>query len=250
MKYDTKLYDLDPRSFLKEEVSFYLKLVEKFKPKNILELGVGSGRIFSKLLNKVVYGVGVDISDNMLDVCRKTCDDKRNYELINLNFINFNLNQKFDLIYMPFNTFQHLLSVEDQTKCLVSIKRHMDKNSFFILDVMDSDNIVFELNNWKLDYSTKLPNGNILKREQKTLKVNKKTHVFYKQFRYQELGKNKELKDESVFDALMKITPNQKLEKLLNRFGFEIVNKWSNYHFKDSVKTKKIIYCLKAYENH
>ena len=53
MEYDPTLYEADPRSFLKEEVDFYKKIIDRFSSKTILELGVGTGRIFSKLLPRL-----------------------------------------------------------------------------------------------------------------------------------------------------------------------------------------------------
>jgi hypothetical protein len=37
MKYNPELYDADPRDFLKEEVSFYIELIKKYKPRKNTE---------------------------------------------------------------------------------------------------------------------------------------------------------------------------------------------------------------------
>lgn len=247
MKYDPILYEADQRSFLKEEVEFYKNIRSKFDSKTILELGVGTGRIFSKLLPMVDYAVGLDISESMLDVCNKMCEPNINYRLYEKSFVKFNLDTIFDLVYIPFNTFQHLLSEDDQISCLESVRVHMHKNSRFILDLINLENLTFDFDNWKQDYSSILADGRIVEREQKTMSVDKKTSIIYKVFQYKEIidGKTEKIHE---FKALMKITPTEKIRNLLTRSGFEIEDVWSDYFFGHNSDTKKIIYCLKRYE--
>lgn len=248
MKYKPNLYDSDPRDFLKEEVNFYRELVRQYKPQNILELGVGTGRIFKELLGLVNFGVGIDNSDEMLSVCEKRCIGNSNYELINGNFVSFKLDFSFDFIYLPFNTFQHILYKNDQVKCLKNIKAHLNNGGIFILDVMSSQNIELKFNEWKKDYSAKLENGNILERFQNTLKVDK-NDVIHKQFKYIEHDETGAVLNKETFDALMKITPNNELGSLIVDSGFKISDLWTNYQFGKGHDTKKAIYCLKKNEN-
>lgn len=247
MEYDPVLYEVDQRPFLKEEVKFYEDLIRKLSPKTILELGVGTGRIFSKLLPLVKYGVGIDISRPMLSVCEKACWPNINYKLYEQSFVKFNLGDTFDLIYIPFNTFQHLLSKKNQVLCLNSIKAHMDKESHLILDLMNSENVLFDLNNWNQDYSSVLLSGMVIERDQKTVSVNKRTGVVHKTFLYKEII-NGSVSKTHKFKALMKITPNEKIRDLLKLSGLEIKEVWSDYHFSRESDTKKMIYCIKRNE--
>lgn len=248
MKYKPSLYDSDPRDFLKEEVDFYVKLIKKYKPKKILELGVGTGRIFKELLGLVNFGVGIDNSDEMLSVCERMCLGNSNYELINDNFVSFKLDYSFDFIYLPFNTFQHILDKNNQVKCLKNIKTHLNNGGVFILDVMNSQNIELKFNEWKKDYSAKLESGNILERFQNTLQVDK-NDVIHKQFKYIEYSKAGTVLDQEIFEALMKITPNNELGSLIADCGFKVNDLWTNYQFGKGHDTKKMIYCLKKNEN-
>lgn len=248
MKYKPNLYDSDPRDFLREEIDFYVELIKIHKPEKVLELGVGTGRIFKELLNLVDYAVGIDNSDEMLSVCERKCIYYDNYKLIHDNFVSFRLNLNFDFIYLPFNTFQHILHKKDQIKCLKNIWKHLNIDGIFILDVMNGKNVEFKLNEWKNDYSVKLENENILERFQNTLRIDE-NNVIHKQFKYIEYDKNKNIVNAEIFDALMKITPNDELRNLIRDCGFEIVDIWNNYQFGKDSNTKKVIYCLKKYEN-
>lgn len=248
MRYKPSLYDSDPRNFLKEEVSFYVKLIRKYKPKKILELGVGTGRIFKELLDLVNFGVGIDNSEEMISVCEKRCLGHNNYELINDNFVSFKLKSSFDFIYLPFNTFQHVLYKNDQVKCLKNIRKHLNRGGVFILDVMNKQNIELKVNEWKKDYTARLENGNILERFQNTLKINE-DDIIHKQFKYVEYDDTGNVLNEETFNALMKINSNDEIESLVKDCGFEIKDMWTDYQFGRSDDTKKVIYCLKKNEN-
>lgn len=244
MEYDPVLYESDQRPFLKDEVSFYEKLVKELRPKTILELGVGTGRIFSKLLPSVEYGVGIDISWQMLGTCKEFCGSSNNYDLFNQSFVDFNLKRTFDFIYIPFNTFQHLLKEDEQMSCLKSVVAHMHEGSHFVLDVMNSEQIVLNINDeWKLDYSSILQNGSKIERYQKTVGVEGNTSVAHKVFMYKEICDGQTIGTRE-FDALMKITPNEKLQEIIARSGLNIKDIWSDYSFGHENTTKKKIYFL------
>lgn len=248
MEYDPILYDSDPRAFLNDEVLFYEKLVDELHPKTILELGVGTGRIFSKIISKVEHGTGIDLSRSMLDVCKKKCIDS-NFDLCELSFINFDLGRKYDFVYMPFNTFQHVLTEEDQLKCLESIRRHMHQKSLFVLDVMNTDNVELSFNDWSYEYSGVLPNGNKFEREQKTTDINPRSHVVQKVFRYKEFDNDKKIIKVYEFDALMKINPNNDMRNILELSGLKIEKiKYGYSSIDDAKNSKKIIYFLRKNE--
>ena len=48
---------------------------------------------------------------------------------------NFKLNKTFDLIFIGFNSFLHLLKDEDAISCFNCVKKHMHENSRFLIDV-------------------------------------------------------------------------------------------------------------------
>jgi SAM-dependent methyltransferase len=184
MKYDPELYSSDKRNFLNQELIFYKKLVKKIKPKRILELGVGNGRIFSKLLPHVEYGVGIDISPKMLRECKKECNNFANYKIYKMDFINFVLPCGFDFIYMPFNTFHHILSYRGQLSCIKNVYSIMNKGAIFILDFVIID--IKKLNyNWKLDYKSRLNKKEVIMRYQRTKDFNKKKGIVVKEFIYE-----------------------------------------------------------------
>ena len=52
---------------------------------------------------------------------------------------NFRIDQLFSLITVPYNTFQFLVSIEEQKACLARVRDHLADNGRFVLDVFNPD---------------------------------------------------------------------------------------------------------------
>jgi SAM-dependent methyltransferase len=86
--------------------------------------------------------VGVDLSPSMLEICRKrllseTEEVRSRVRLIEADMRDFDLEQTFNLITLPFRPFQHLTTVDDQLSCLDSIHRHLVHGGRLILDLFN-----------------------------------------------------------------------------------------------------------------
>jgi ubiquinone/menaquinone biosynthesis C-methylase UbiE len=128
-----KVYDLIYGKY-KEDVDFYRKEARKAKGK-VLEIACGTGRIYLELLKDGVNVYGIDISENMLKVLKMKAK-KLGLEpkVFKADMRTFKLGQKFSLIIIPFRSFLHNLTIEDQIKTLKNIKNHLAQNGKFILN--------------------------------------------------------------------------------------------------------------------
>lgn len=121
------------------DVEFYVEAaLESGGP--VLELGCGTGRVLIPTARAGVEITGLDASVPMLDLCRERLeqetDDVRNrVDLIQSTMQDFGLDRKYRLVTTPFRPFQHLLTVEDQMRCLRQAHAHLYENGTFILDV-------------------------------------------------------------------------------------------------------------------
>jgi len=104
-----------------------------------LELGCGTGRICIPMAMSGVDVVGLDNSKAMLAHCRRK---KRlvgktpgRLELVHGDMRGFGLKREFDLVAMPYRTFMHLLTAEDQQACLNHVHRHLRSGGTFILNL-------------------------------------------------------------------------------------------------------------------
>lgn len=134
-------YDHTPLYSERNDVEFYLDLTGK-TGESVLELGCGTGRILIPLARAGYSITGIDSSEKMLDVCRRKLEDessdtREKITLIQGDMRDFDLERCFDLIIIPFRGFQHLEIVDDQLRCLGSVRRHMSAESIFILDLFN-----------------------------------------------------------------------------------------------------------------
>jgi len=153
----TKVYDLIYGEY-KDDVDFYRKEARKAKGK-VLEIACGTGRIYLELLKGGIDIYGIDISKNMLEVLKKKA---RNLGLKpkvkKADMRNFKFNIKFSLIIIPFRSFLHNLTIEDQTKTLKNIKNHLEPNGRLILNFF-TPNPEFIVNNYGKEQKETIKDG-------------------------------------------------------------------------------------------
>jgi len=136
-------YDYLPPVTGRQDVEFFRqKADEQGDP--ILELGCGTGRILVPLAKAGHRVVGLDLSEAMLNQCRKKLQSEspeagERVQLILGDMTEFDAAVKFKLILIPFRPFQHLLSVEQQMRCLNCVRRHLAPDGQMILDVFQTD---------------------------------------------------------------------------------------------------------------
>jgi ubiquinone/menaquinone biosynthesis C-methylase UbiE len=128
-------------SYVQEDIPFYLN--EAIASKGpVLELGCGTGRVTIPIAEAGVPITGLDFSEAMLDVARKKTESISNKDHVRLalgDMTDFDLEEKFALIIIPFRGFQALLSVEDEISALDSIKRHLAPGGKLIFNIFVPD---------------------------------------------------------------------------------------------------------------
>lgn len=101
----------------------------------VLEIGVGTGRIFCGALKKGVDIFGIDVSPAMLEKLKEKIPAEDHHRVTLQNVSAMDLGENFDLIIAPFRVFSHLINVEDQLSALDGIHRHLQPGGQFIFDV-------------------------------------------------------------------------------------------------------------------
>jgi len=119
------------------DVPFYLGEAKKSKGR-VLELACGTGRIYLELLNAGVDAYGLDLSGDMLAVLKGKAKARKLWPKVKLaDMRTFHYPFKFGLIIIPYNSFLHLESREDQKKCLENVRRHLGKGGKLIITIFD-----------------------------------------------------------------------------------------------------------------
>jgi len=131
----------------------------------VLEIGVGTGRLFINALNQGADIYGLDISEAMLEVLSKKLQKKQYYRISLQNLIDFTFDFKFDLIIAPFRVIMHLLDKEEQIKAINNVYNHLNSNGRFIFDafIPDLNQLIKGISN-QLDFEGEYDRGKKIRR--------------------------------------------------------------------------------------
>jgi SAM-dependent methyltransferase len=110
----------------------------------VLELACGSGRILMHIANRGFQVVGLDLSEDMLNICRKKQEQlparlKGRMEVLKGDMTQFNLGQKFPLIVLSATSVSLLREIADFERMLVTINEHLEEGGHFIFDYVLSN---------------------------------------------------------------------------------------------------------------
>ena len=106
-----------------DDVEFFVALARRLKPKRVLELACGSGRVTQPLAELAAQEgfdmVGLDNSAEMLSEARRRCDEAPQEVQARLTLLEGDMRRwdaadKFDLIISPCGSMAHLLTLQDQ----------------------------------------------------------------------------------------------------------------------------------------
>lgn len=117
-----------------EDVEFYKKEAKKAKGR-VLEVACGTGRVYLEILKDGVDIHGIDISPQLLAKLKEKAR-KMNLKpkVKKADMRNFKLKEKYSLIIVPYRSFLHNKTTEDQLKTLKNIKEHLNKGGKLILN--------------------------------------------------------------------------------------------------------------------
>ena len=131
------LYDLSYGDFT-DDVDFYENLAQ-VSGGPILELGVGTARVALPLAEAGYEVVGLDASKSMLERARRRLAGlalkKGSVALLEGDMRRFDLDRRFGLVFIAADTFQHLLTTEDQRACISCVARHLQPSGIFTMSV-------------------------------------------------------------------------------------------------------------------
>ena len=103
-----------------------------------LELGIGTGRVAIPLAAAGVAVHGIDASAAMVERLRSKPGGDAIPVTIG-DFRDFSFDERFALIYVPFNTFFGLLTQDDQITCFRAVSRHLAPDGVFVMEAFVPD---------------------------------------------------------------------------------------------------------------
>jgi len=223
---------------------FFLNEINKTNGK-ILEIGVGTGRLFKDALKNGADIYGLDISQPMIDVLLGKIDSSQHNRISLQNIIDFNYNFEFDLIVAPFRVIMHLLDKEDQIRALNNVYSHLKEGGRFIFDVF-VPNLERLINGFDkfTDFEGEYQTGKKLKRSVTTKPdlINQIINVTF----HLEWEEDNELKHED-WETPMRFFFRYEMEHLLERTKFGKYKIFGDYQENELDKDSKefVVVCQK-----
>ena len=123
------------------DVAFYERLAREGNGP-VLEIGCGTGRIAVPLAQAGLDITGVDRSEAMLAIARRKfaalpTSVQAHVSLVNQDMTTLNLGRCFSFVFVPFRSFQHVLTIDLQRKSLEAIRRHLEPTGRLALHLFD-----------------------------------------------------------------------------------------------------------------
>lgn len=116
------------------DLEFYLEQIRDTAGP-VLEIGAGTGRLFTTALDEGANIYAIEPSRAMLEVLLSKVNPRHHSRIQNTDAASFRFPQKFDLILAPFRVFSHILTVEEQRTALNNIRSHLSDKGRFIMDL-------------------------------------------------------------------------------------------------------------------
>lgn len=126
MEYDCEYGKPEP------ECSFYSQIAKRVGDP-ILEIACGTGRITIPLALQGFKVTGIDVCEGMIKRgIEKTTKIPIEFKVSDCR--TFELDQRFQMVFMTGNSFQALLTRVDQEMLLQSVRKHLSSNGIFAFD--------------------------------------------------------------------------------------------------------------------
>jgi SAM-dependent methyltransferase len=118
-------------------LNFYLRLARQCAGP-VLELACGSGQFTVPIARQQANVVGLDRSSDMLAAARRRrAADGSALELVHGDMRNFDLNQRFSLIFIARNSLLHLHELDDFAALFSAVRRHLAPGGLFAFDIFN-----------------------------------------------------------------------------------------------------------------
>jgi SAM-dependent methyltransferase len=134
---DGRQYDALHHVLPFNDIPFYLEEAKRARGP-VLELACGTGRLTIPLAQAGVEITGLDRAPSMLAHARtKAAEARINIEWVEADCREFDLGRKFALIFMPFNSIQHLHDQASLAALFSQVRKHLAEGARFIFDVFN-----------------------------------------------------------------------------------------------------------------
>lgn len=106
----------------------------------VLEIGCGTGRIYLEMLAQDIDADGIDIAPRMLEQLRRKARDRDLEPSVQqADMTSFDLDREYALIIIPFRTFLHNITPQEQEETLERCYEHLEDGGRLLLNFFQPD---------------------------------------------------------------------------------------------------------------
>ena len=215
---------------------------------SVLELACGTGRLTIPIAQAGVGIVGLDLSPSMLEHARaKAKQAGVEIEFVEGDCRSFELGRKFGLIFMAFNSMQHMHDYASQAALFARVRRHLADGGHFVFDVF----------NPRMGYLARSPEERWPEREyedpdgngtivlEHSMRYDDAAQLSHITWYFNRRGANGMERDFRVEYLDMRCFFPQELDLLVRSQGFEILEKFGDFDRKSfgSGQPKQVVVC-------
>ncbi len=247
---EAAFFDLE-YAWKNDDVEFWKALAREYAGQggSVLELACGTLRLLLPVAEDVsakpgggaICMHGLDNSPWMLKQARKklaqaSADVQARVTLHEGDMRAFDLKERFNLIYVPFNSFLILLETSDQLAVFDAVRQHLAPGGVFGLDVFvpDVNRLTTPVGSpeWTLEIDQTDPQTGRRMQRHMAREVDPRRQQLLITWRIDEY-ENRVLKDSWLSDLRMTYIFPRELEHLVARAGYEFVHYWGDYDRRD-----------------
>jgi SAM-dependent methyltransferase len=134
-RYDEEYNGLDG------DIEFYASLARESAAQGlpVLELACGTGRVSIPIAREGIRVAGLDQSEAMLALARHKSEGIENVRWVQADMADFQIDERFGLVFIPYRSFLHLTTVAEQKSCLRCIHDHLVEGGRLALNFWNPD---------------------------------------------------------------------------------------------------------------
>jgi len=234
-------------SFLVADIPFYLEEARKARGA-VLELACGTGRLTIPIAQSGVEIVGLDLSASMLAHART----KAQAAGVAIEFVEgdcrlIDFERKFGLIFMAFNSMQHLHDHASLAALFANVRKHLVEGGRFVFDVFNPkiEILARASGDRRLEREYQDPDGRGTMAFEHSGSYDDASQVSHIECYFVRRGANGEEIEVREEELRLRSFFPQELDLLVRSQGFEIVGKYGNFERKGfgSGDPKQVVVC-------
>lgn len=228
-----------------EDLKFYNKYLNS--DMRVLEVACGTGRLSEEIHKYVKEFVGLDYSNDMINIAKSKNADI-NYIWGDMRNLSEEEIGKFDLVICGFNSLQHLENDEDVMKFLESCYNVLQENGLLIIDIFNPNMKFLNLEKtkeFKYNFYSEYYKDNIklyeIRQYDENARINYITNIYI----------NENLNINVKSNTFMRQYFPGQLENLINKSKMTLKEKLGDYDYnKFTIESPKQIFILQKLNSH